>query len=930
MTQETWDQIEQLWQQASKLPASQREAFVNQAAVKDEGVRREVLAMLQQDARSEDFLETPAIEDEARRLATEKLNAPTIAMQGQRFGSYEIISELGSGGMGTVYLARDVKLQREVALKALPDLFANDTDRVKRFQREAEMLARVQHLNVATLFDYDRESANGPRYLVMEYVPGETLAERLARGALTVQEAAPLFRQIATALQAAHAQGIIHRDLKPANIKITPDGIVKVLDFGLAKAARKTTPTTSSSLGPFSGTPTQLQTLTQPQMILGTPGYMSPEQVRGEKELDQRTDWWAFGCMLYEALSGKNPFRANTAADTQAAILHKEPDWKTLPATTPPALVKLIHQCLAKDLPHRVRKAADVLPLLEKIKAPSRFSLAWLRLRRRAPQLALIAACLVLLIGVYVSYRALQPPPRTVLAVIAAPDVRPCEPGQSEAIARLVQDKLKDWRGVQLAATPTSERSQPFLMVDADLTQAALTAEATTILKVAAVNCTNGQHSIQYSLTSKQGQTLATGTAADLGQMLLSVVGSLRLQGNTTGLQASETDLPYYRAVALLEHYVNPQSVREAIALLHRLETTDEANINRTKAALGWGYYLQDYLAQWFPEKDAKRDGSDREKALSYCDQATNAPSKNPEVLLMCGKVSTSLGNFTKAIASFNEVLRQRANDAEALLALAKAYEFSGEVKKAEEIYLRAVALRPAYWDVYNQLGSFYFDQGEFQQAEEHWRRVTELLDLNPSGFNNLASALLYQGEFDRALRAYQDALSRKKMPAIYHNMGTAYLYAGDCGQALEAFRKGRELDAEDAEFWGASGDALSCTAPLTPPANKAYEQAIERLQKSEQTNTADALSLLAEWYARIGKKQLALQKIASALQLEPDNLNCVVSAVKVYKITEEPDKLLAQLTKAVQNRKSLFEVKHDPLLKELLQQEKYRQLLER
>ncbi|MFN7928674.1 MAG: protein kinase [Blastocatellia bacterium] len=920
MNQETWEQIELLWQRATKLPARQREAFVKQVAVTDEEVRREVLAMLRQDAHSKDFLETPAIEDEARRLATEKLNAPTLALQGQRFGAYEILSELGSGGMGTVYLARDVHLQRTVAVKVLPDLFANDADRLRRFQREAEMLARVPHLNVATLFDYDRASTGGPRFLVMEYVPGETLAERLTRGALTVEEAAPLFRQIAFALQAAHAQGIIHRDLKPANIKITPDGVIKVLDFGLAKAARKTASATDSALGSFNGTPPQVQTLTQPQMILGTPGYMSPEQVRGDKELDQRTDWWAFGCMLYEALSGKNPFRANTVADTQSAILNKEPDWKTLPLVTPPALVKLIHHCLSKDLSHRVRKATQVLPLLENAKAASGFTLTWIRLRRAAPQLALVTACFVLLCSLYIGYRALQPPPRTVLAVIAAPDAAPCEPGQSEAIARLLQDKLKDLRGVQIAAAPSSERSQSFLMIDANLTQAALTAEATTILKVAAVNCTKGQNSIQYSLTSKQGKAIANGTATDLGQMLLSIVSDLHLQGNAADLQVSESEKEYYRALTLLSLYANEDAINQAIEVLKQLAPANQKEEARQYAALGYAYDAKHTLLN---QEELKK------QAISYCDRAKAFDSTDEEVLLLCAEVANSLGNYPKAIADFTKVLAERPGEYRALIGLARAYGYSKNDSLAQEQYAKAAAARPNYWEVYNELGGFYFDRGAFQKAEECWRKVTDLLDTNPYSFTNLGHALLYQEQYDQAIKAYRDALLRKPVAETFHSLGTAYLFRGQCEQALEVFQKGKELAPEDAEFWGAEGDALSCTPAQSPRAAAAYDQAIALLKQNEFTSNGDTLSLLAEWYARRNQNKLALQKIEEALQLAPDNLNCIVSAARVYKITNEPAKLLAQLTKAVQNRKSLFEVKHDPLLKELVQEEKYRKLLE-
>lgn len=925
MTKQHWEQIEQLWQQALQIEPRHREAFVKNQTESDEAVRAEVLAMLRQEDHSADFLETSALENAARQLAHDKLNAPTIQLQGQRFGAYEVISELGAGGMGTVYLARDLHLDRTVAIKVLPDGFKHDPDRLKRFKREAEMLAKVNHPNVATLYDYDRESGYGPRYLVMEYVSGETLDERLKRGKLTAVEAAPFFRQIAEALAAAHAQGIIHRDLKPSNIKIMPDGVVKVLDFGLAKSTAKDLTWTEASTGARNGKAT---TLTQPQMILGTPGYMSPEQVRGEKSLDQRTDWWAFGCMFYEALSGRNPFRSHTIADTNAAILEKEPDWKTLPIETPTAIVRLVHRCLQKDPQRRVRNVSEVLPELKNIQAPTRLTIAAYQLRRAAPQLGLLAAGLAILISLFATYQWLKPKPKTMLAIIADQSASPCDLSQSEAIAKAINDKLRSVQGVEIVIPISSDRGQPFLMIDAALTQTALTAEATTILKVAATNCTNSSSPINYSLTRKDGSSLSSGTATDLSQLLLNVVSTLNLPSKVEAWQTSEEDRQYYRAVALLEHYVNEQSVKDALDILHRLEQADQINLARSKAALGWGYYLQDYLLQVIPPTKNSNQPNNREKALSYCDQATNLQRNDPNVLLMCGRVSTARGNLDKAITNFQSLLQQRENDPEAVLELAKAYEFKGEAKNAETQYLRALALRPGYWEVYNQLSGFYFEQGEFQKAEEYARRVSELLDLNPVGFNNLGITLLYQGRYDEAITAYYRSLDKKRLPSTYHSLGTTYLYAGQCNKAVEAFQQGKALDQEDAEFWGAEGEALSCMGQTVQAAN-AYEQAIRLMNQQDVSRDASSLSLLAEWYARRNNKKLALQKIEEALQLAPHNYDCIVSAIKVYKLTNEPEKLMIQFEKAVKNRKSLFEVEHDPCVNEITEQETYRKIIE-
>ncbi len=269
---------------------------------------------------------------------------------GSRLGTYEVGDLLGVGGMGEVYRARDRKLGREVAIKVLPEEFASDPGRVSRFEREARMLAAVNHPTIAAI--YGAEQDGETRYIVMELVEGETLAQRLSTGALPVADSLRIASQIAEALEVAHEKGVIHRDLKPANIKITPEAKVKVLDFGLAKAMEL------PFAGDMSRSPTLVMSDSRPGEIVGTPEFMSPEQARG-KETDRRTDIWAFGCILFESLSGKRAFTGETVPDAVGAILHLEPDWSALPARTPERIRELLVKCLEKDPGRRLRDAGD-------------------------------------------------------------------------------------------------------------------------------------------------------------------------------------------------------------------------------------------------------------------------------------------------------------------------------------------------------------------------------------------------------------------------------------------------------------------------------------------------------------------------------------------------------------------------------------------
>jgi Tol biopolymer transport system component len=284
---------------------------------------------------------------------------------GTRLGSYEVIAPIGAGGMGEVYRARDTKLNRDVALKVLPAAFAADADRLARFKREAQVLASLNHPNIAAIYGF--EDSGSTHALVLELVEGATLADRIARGPISLDEALPIARQIAEALEAAHEQGIVHRDLKPANVKLRPDGTVKVLDFGLAKA-----------LEPVSGMRPQLTnspTITTPAMthmgvILGTVAYMSPEQTKG-RPADKRSDVWAFGCVLYEMLTANRAFAGDDVSDTLANVLKTEPDWAALPREAPQAIRRLVRRALEKDRSRRLADIADArLEIEDAVTAP--------------------------------------------------------------------------------------------------------------------------------------------------------------------------------------------------------------------------------------------------------------------------------------------------------------------------------------------------------------------------------------------------------------------------------------------------------------------------------------------------------------------------------------------------------------------------------
>ena len=350
LPREAWPRLKEAFEGARALASDARPAYLAEVCNGDEALRREVELLLAHHDQAASFLETPAMPFDDSLVAK--------SLEGQCIGPYQISALIGAGGMGEVYRAHDAKVGRDVAIKVLPPMFTADLERVARFDSEARMLAALNHPHIGAIYGF--EEAGGMPALVLELVDGETLADRLRRGPVPTGDTLAIARQIADALDAAHRKRITHRDLKPANIKVTPDGLVKVLDFGLAKALGSDVTATQG----ISQSPTAAIDDTRVGVILGTAAYMSPEQARG-LPVDTRADIWAFGCVLYEMLTGRPPFTGQTVAETLAAILEREPDWKALPSSTPARIRELLRHCLQRDLALRVQHIAEARDVLD-------------------------------------------------------------------------------------------------------------------------------------------------------------------------------------------------------------------------------------------------------------------------------------------------------------------------------------------------------------------------------------------------------------------------------------------------------------------------------------------------------------------------------------------------------------------------------------
>ena len=526
---------------------------------------------------------------------------------GSQLGIYTVQDRLGSGGMGKVYRARDTRLGREVAIKGLPEEFSKDPARLARFEREARMLAALNHPGVAAI--YGLEEADGTQFIVMELVPGETLSERISNGPLPLVDALRISRQIAEALEAAHERGIIHRDLKPANIKVTPEGRVKVLDLGLAKVF-DTRESGSSPDGSLS--PTLVLEGTQPGVILGTAEFMSPEQARG-KAVDKRTDIWAFGCVVYEILSGQRAFHGETVSDVLAAILTADPDWDALPADTPLRIRDLLGRCLQKDPNRRLRDVGDARiefeeALTELGKPPSRPLAAPApspRTSRGKRALLVVPALLALAVAwALLRSREEKAPPLpgagpNSLAVLPFRNLSSQPGGQviGEGLVEIVSARLASMPGLQVV-TPTAVVAAADR--EPEFSRLAKTLGANLILH-GTFQRERDRIRITYAVVNtvtRQSVAAGTldGTASDLfllqDRLAENVSQALKLPRRAprtprpAGLEGAGAQERYVQAIGHLQRYDRPTSVDEAARLIDAL-ARDNPSSAILQASLG-------------------------------------------------------------------------------------------------------------------------------------------------------------------------------------------------------------------------------------------------------------------------------------------------------------------------------------------------------
>jgi serine/threonine-protein kinase len=825
---------------------------------------------------------------------------------GVRLGIFEILGPLGAGGMGEVYRARDGRLGRDVAIKILPEDLARDPARIARFEREGRLLAALNHPGIAAI--YGAEESDAVRYIVLELVPGETLSERLARGGLSLRESLEIGRQIADALDGAHQKGIIHRDLKPTNVKITPEGKVKVLDFGLAKAAAP------PPIGDASQTPTLVADQTRPGVILGTIEFMSPEQARGH-ELDRRTDIWSFGCILFELLSGRRAFPGETLSDVFAAILRAEPDWAALPPTTPPRVRELLERCLQKDPGNRLRDAGDARMEIEsslaELSAPRSASQARPAAeapRRRGLILITVAVVVVAAAAAWLLLRRPRPPSSAgerSLVVLPSRDLSGTPGGQ------LVGDGIVEILSARLGQVPGLEVVTPVAAVAAsdaqsDPLQAARSVGARFALKSSLMR-SGDQVRITYSVWNVASRSQVAGGTVDGASSDLfgiqdrladSVTVALKLKDSgrktptPTGLETAAAQEKYLKAIGDLQRYDKAPSVEDAIRLLESLNAENPA-APLVHAGLGRAYLHKFELTN---------DRAWADRAIAEAESARKLDPKLAAVDVTLGETRLATGQTARAEEAFRRALSFDPGNAEALVGLGQARDAAGDAAGAEASFRKAIELRPNFFGAYSQLGALFFERGRYADAEKIFERLTRLTPDSYSAFSNLGGSRTMNCDFRGAVEAYRRALElRPGHASAASNLGMNQLWSGQNAEALGSLRRAAELGPKNYKIWGNLGDGYRING-REKEAKEAYATSVSLAREQLRVNPGDAAahSWVAVGLARTGQLAAAAEETRKALAAEGTDPNVMMDAALVALLSGRRSEAIAWIDRAV------------------------------
>ena len=854
---------------------------------------------------------------------------------GHTLGRYQVVSLLGAGGMGEVYRARDTVLERDVALKVLPEAAAEDPDRLERFAREARAVARLSHPNILEIHDVGCD--DGVHYAVAELLEGENLRERLKRGRLPVRKAVAIADAISRGLGAAHSQGVVHRDVKPENVLLTSDGRVKVLDFGIASLHEPEVLTA----GPDAS---EVSTITAAGSLLGTIGYMAPEQVRGEAA-DARSDVFALGCVLYEMLTGQRAFHRTTPAETLAAVLHDEPPPPTtLTPDIPAGIDRVVMRCLEKEPGERFQSAADVAFALRAAEGSRghRPVARRRKLDRRIVVAAIVGAAVVIAGGLawrYVAFGPPQLPEEKHLAVLQFESAhddsesRLLALGLGEALAADLSLLEEQEHGHLWVLPGSSARTRP-----AEQLEELARTKGITIGIRGSIDRSADLARIQLALVDPaDGSTLrraelegGVGNLATLQkQPFLAVAGLLgmaigerateRLTSRSTTV--TEALLSYLEGLGALA--VQPPELETAIARLTQATAADPL--------FGAAYTaLAEANRRLFVED---KDPGSLKGGLEAARRAI-ATRRDPgaaEVAL--ASLLDVAGRLEEATTALEDAARARSDSSEIFLQLGRAYQRQNRPDDAERAIQRSIFLRPSYGVGHHYLADTYRGQGRYDAAATTWSRMVELLPAYYLGYTNLGVALARLERFDEAVAMFERSLELKPdgNATALANLGTLYFEGARYSDAITMLERAVELRPEDYSKWGYLGH--SCLWGGAPErAAAAFERAIELAEKKLEVTPSDPhlLARLAGYYAEVGRRGDGVPLMERASALEITDPAVMVLFAESWEDLEYRERALEWVARAFVSGVSAGRFESRPGMRELLADPRYGELVDR
>jgi serine/threonine protein kinase/tetratricopeptide (TPR) repeat protein len=789
-------------------------------------------------------------------------------MVGQTLGHYRIVEQIGVGGMGVVYRAHDERLDRDIALKLLTGDSLGDLAAQERLHKEALALSKLNHPNIAHIYDFDIE--HGVAFLIMEYVRGTTLAKKLADGPLPEETVVSLGVQVTSALEDAAEVGVVHRDIKPSNIMLTLKNEVKVLDFGLAKL--------------FRANENELtQSRTDLPEAAGTLPYMAPEQLKGDPA-DFRSDIYSLGSVLYEAATGRRPFASTTSAALIAQIISKTPE---LPhefnANLSSGLENTIMRCLAKEPARRYQRASELRIALESIKGshvvvPTSVATTKLNARRVLSISTVLIAMIVASIAIWrtpsrpMAVDAIRPNELAVLPVNAADSNSSTSAFDNGLVETLTSRLTQLTANHPLQVVPASEiRAKGVTSLQEARQQFGVTLGLEITIErsgqmvrvnYALVDAKNHKQLRGDTITASNSDPFALeDRVAD--SLVKSLEIELRPQEQRT-LATRGTNQPvaydyYLQGRGYLQEFQKSENIENAIVEFKRA-LQEDPRYGLAFAGLGeayWRRYELDKKSTWVRQ------------AEMACQQAINLDSNQSASHSCLGMVYNGTGQYQESVSQYERAVELEPTDDNAIRGLASAYERLGRFQDAEKTYQAAIRARPQYWRSYNALGALYVNQARYAEATKLFAQVIALAPDSFRGYSNLGATYIQLGRYDEAVATLQRSISIRPTVDAFSNLGTAFYRLRRFDEAAVNYSDASKLDDQDYVVWGNLADAYYYSGRNRSEALAAYEKAISLAKARLEVNPRDQFILgdIASYYSMLGHRQEALSYMKQALQ---------------------------------------------------------------